>query len=109
MPGVAPATNDGPNAALWVTPQPDGSFLASAKLRDVWADPITTWRSTTPYGPWTQPKFAASTPAPAGGFTYMGRVFQLPGAASAAQFSTNGPDNDRHTDSYKVIFSAPAP
>lgn len=109
MPGSAGHTTDGPRAALWMIPRPDGSFLASAKLRDVFDDPINTWRSTTPYGPWVGPKLAANTPPPAGGLTYLGRVFQLPGAELTAQYSTNGPDNDRHTDSYKVMFSTPAP
>jgi hypothetical protein len=107
MPGSFITTPDGPNAGLWVIPQPDGSFLASAKLRDVYPDPINTWRSTTPYGPWIQTRFAASTPPPAGGFTYAGRVFQLPGAELTAQYSTNGPDNEHHTDVYKVIFATP--
>jgi len=109
MPGSGVTTPDGPNAGLWVIPRPDGSFLASAKLRDVYPDPIDTWRSTTPYGPWTQPRFAATTNPPTGGFTYSGRVFQLPGAELTAQYNINGPNNDQHTDSYKVIFATPAP
>jgi len=109
MQGSAVTTPDGPNAGLWVIPRPDGSFLASAKLRDVYPDPIYTWRSRTPYGPWVQPRFAATTTPPAGGFTYSGHVFQLPGAEVTAQYNTNGPNNDQHTDSYKVIFATPSP
>ncbi len=109
MPGVGSLTSEGPNAPLSVIELGDGTFLAGAKLRDVYADPVDTWRSPTPYGPWTQPTFAASTPAPAGGFTYNGRVFQLPGAAVTVSYNTNAPDNDKHTDMYKVIFAAPAP
>jgi hypothetical protein len=105
--GAPPAI--GPSAPLWAIQKSDGTFLASAKLRDVYPDPINTWSSPTPYGPWTQRKVVASTPAPAGGFTYNGRVFQLPGAALTASYNTNAPDNDHHTDVYKVLFRTPAP
>jgi len=99
---------DGPNAPLFVIPQPGGGFLASAKPHDVTANTIWTWYSATPYGPWIRPATAALTQSPPGGFTYSGRVFQLPGALPTAQYSTNGPDNERHTDAYKVLFRTSA-
>jgi len=106
MPGVGLGSG-GPNAPVWVSPRGDGSFVASAKPHDVNSGEIYTWRSPTPYGPWKSPTWAQNTHAPAGGFTYSGRVFQLPGAFPSAQYSTNGPDNEHHTDSYKVIFAGP--
>lgn len=106
MPGAASTTTEGPNAGLWVIPQSGGTFLASAKLEDVDSDPINAWFAPTPSGPWTGRTFVTNTPPPAGGFTYGGRVFQLPGAARTAQYSTNGPDNDHHTDVYKVLFAS---
>jgi hypothetical protein len=109
MPGSATPTPEGPNSPLWVVPQPNGTFLASAKLADVLPDPINTWVAPTPYGPWVGRKFAANTPGPAGTFTYSGRVFQLPGANPTAQYSTAGPHTDWYTDTYKVLFATPAP
>jgi hypothetical protein len=109
MPGSGSLASDGPNATLSVIQLADGTFLAGAKLRDVVPDPIHTWRSPTPYGPWTQPTLVAETPAPPGGFTYNGRIFQLPGAALTASYNTNADDNDQHTDVYKVLFRAPTP
>jgi hypothetical protein len=104
--GASPGSS-GPNAPLWVSPRPDGAFVSSAKPHDVYSSVINTWRSPTAYGPWTAPTWAQNTPPPPGGFTYSGRVFQLPGASPTAQYNTNGPDNDLHTDSYKIIFLGP--
>jgi hypothetical protein len=107
MSTLGPLTNAGPNASLWVLPRSNTSFVASAKPHDVYSNQIQTWSAPTATGPWSSPTYAQSTPAPAGGFSYSGRVFQLPGGVPTAQYSTAGPDTDRYTDTYKVVFLGP--
>jgi hypothetical protein len=106
-----PNANAGPLAGLAVVNDPGGGFMASAKLQDVLPLPVYTWWSASPVGPWTQPRFAASTPSPPGGFTYGGRVFFLPGSGAGVtptvQYSTNAPDNVGNAYGYRVVFKVP--
>lgn len=110
--GPANAVN-GPFTSIAVIADPGGNgFLASAKREDLGGDPVYTWWSASPVGPWTLPKIAAPSTPPSSGFAYGGRVFHLPGtngtAQMTAEYSRNANVTPTHASTYKVVFEPPS-